>query len=92
VFLERSPRRLQGASILREHRQGAVSSLRLISGGVELRFTDCSAIFLRLRPGDGCQRASGLHSSDFFKDPIPSAEVLIMGHILHDWDLSEKMR
>src|SRR4030095_2991276 len=29
---------------------------------------------------------------DFFKDPIPSAEVLIMGHILHDWDLSEKMR
>jgi O-methyltransferase domain/Dimerisation domain len=29
---------------------------------------------------------------DFFKDPIPSAEVLIMGHILHDWDLNEKMR
>ena len=28
---------------------------------------------------------------DFFKDPIPPAEVLIMGHILHDWNLSEKM-
>jgi hypothetical protein len=28
---------------------------------------------------------------DFFNDTIPSAEVLIMEHILHDWDLSEKM-
>ena len=28
---------------------------------------------------------------DFFKDPIPPAEVLIMGHILHDWNLNEKM-
>ena len=29
---------------------------------------------------------------DFFKEPIPPAEVLIMGHILHDWNLSEKMQ
>jgi hypothetical protein len=28
---------------------------------------------------------------DFFKDPIPSADVLVMGHILHDWNLDEKM-
>jgi O-methyltransferase domain/Dimerisation domain len=27
---------------------------------------------------------------DFFADPLPSADVLIMGHILHDWDLDEK--
>ena len=27
---------------------------------------------------------------DFFKDPIPSADVIIMGHILHDWNLEEK--
>jgi hypothetical protein len=27
---------------------------------------------------------------DFFNDPLPSADVLIMGHILHDWDLAEK--
>jgi hypothetical protein len=27
---------------------------------------------------------------DFFTDPLPSAEVLIMGHILHDWDLGQK--
>jgi len=29
-------------------------------------------------------------SGDFFADPLPNADVLIMGHILHDWDLREK--
>ena len=29
-------------------------------------------------------------SGDFFKDPLPKADVLIMGHILHDWNLEEK--
>ena len=33
---------------------------------------------LRFQPGD------------FFKDPMPTADVLVMGHILHDWDLEEK--
>jgi hypothetical protein len=27
---------------------------------------------------------------NFFTDPLPSADVLIMGHILHDWDLDQK--
>jgi hypothetical protein len=27
---------------------------------------------------------------DFFKDPLPRADVVIMGHILHDWDLPTK--
>lgn len=27
---------------------------------------------------------------DFFKDELPKAEVLLFGHILHDWDLSTK--
>lgn len=31
------------------------------------------------------------HPGDFFKDALPKADVLIMGHILHDWDLGEKM-
>jgi hypothetical protein len=26
----------------------------------------------------------------FFTDPLPTADVVLMGHILHDWDLSEK--
>lgn len=26
------------------------------------------------------------HSGDFFTDPLPTADVLIFGHVLHDWD------
>ena len=33
---------------------------------------------LRFQPGD------------FFADPLPGADVLVMGHILHDWDLDQK--
>ena len=30
------------------------------------------------------------HAGSFFTDPLPSADVLVMGHILHDWSLEEK--
>lgn len=30
-------------------------------------------------------------AGDFFKDPLPAADVIIMGHILHDWNLDDKM-
>ena len=30
------------------------------------------------------------HPGDFFNDELPSADVLIFGHILHDWNLEEK--
>jgi hypothetical protein len=26
----------------------------------------------------------------FFKDPLPKVDVIVMGHILHDWDLAQK--
>lgn len=29
-------------------------------------------------------------SGDFFRDELPQTDVIIMGHILHDWDLEEK--
>jgi hypothetical protein len=29
-------------------------------------------------------------SGSFFTDPLPKADVVIMGHILHDWDLDHK--
>jgi SAM-dependent methyltransferase len=29
---------------------------------------------------------------DFLNEPLPSADVLVMGHILHDWDLATKRR
>jgi hypothetical protein len=30
------------------------------------------------------------YAGDFFADELPSADVLVMGHILHDWNLDEK--
>jgi hypothetical protein len=27
---------------------------------------------------------------NFFKDPLPTSDVLVMGHILHDWGLDQK--
>lgn len=29
-------------------------------------------------------------AGDFFKDKLPQADVIVMGHILHDWGLREK--
>ena len=31
-------------------------------------------------------------SGDFFKDPLPNVDVIIMGHILHDWNLEQTLR
>jgi hypothetical protein len=30
------------------------------------------------------------YPGDFFEDPLPRADVLVMGRILHDWNLEEK--
>jgi hypothetical protein len=27
---------------------------------------------------------------NFFEDSLPKVDVIVMGHILHDWDLAEK--
>ena len=37
------------------------------------------------------QRRVTFCEGDFFKQSLPKVDVLIMGHILHDWDLKEKM-
>jgi hypothetical protein len=27
---------------------------------------------------------------NIFEDPVPKVDVIVMGHILHDWDLAQK--
>jgi len=34
----------------------------------------------------------GTASGDFFKDPLPKADLITMGMILHDWNLEKKIR
>ena len=41
--------------------------------------------------GFGLSDRLGFHPGDFFTDPLPHADVLAMGHILHDWDLERKL-
>jgi predicted nicotinamide N-methyase len=31
------------------------------------------------------------YPGDFFADPLPSADVLVMGHVLHNWGLDQKL-
>jgi precorrin-6B methylase 2 len=38
----------------------------------------------------GLEQRLRFHGGDFFTDPLPTADVLIMGHILHDWGGEEK--
>jgi ubiquinone/menaquinone biosynthesis C-methylase UbiE len=30
------------------------------------------------------------HSGDFFRDPFPAGDVLVLGRVLHNWDLATK--
>jgi hypothetical protein len=46
-------------------------------------FTDYAASF-------GLQDRLRFHPGNFFTDPLPRTDVLVMGHILHDWSLAEK--
>jgi SAM-dependent methyltransferase len=38
----------------------------------------------------GLQDRVRFHEGDFFRDPLPRADVLVMGHILHDWGVARK--
>jgi hypothetical protein len=39
---------------------------------------------------NGLSSRLSFHAGDFFAQAMPSADVLIMGHILHDWSLQKK--
>jgi O-methyltransferase domain/Dimerisation domain len=38
----------------------------------------------------GLSERVAFKAGDFFADPLPQADVLVMGHVLHDWDLDQK--
>jgi hypothetical protein len=47
-------------------------------------------IFTEYVAGLGLSSRLTFAQGSFFTDPLPKADVVLMGHILHDWDLSEK--
>jgi hypothetical protein len=47
-------------------------------------------VFEKYIRANGVADRVSFQAGDFFKEPLPAADVLIMGHILHDWDLEQK--
>jgi len=46
--------------------------------------------FEELVATNGLSNRMRFHAGNFFDDELPSTEVLIFGHVLHDWDLATK--
>ena len=47
-------------------------------------------VFERYVRQHGLQDRIEFQAGDFFADPLPATDVLLMGHILHDWDMDQK--
>jgi hypothetical protein len=47
-------------------------------------------IFEEFVAKSGLSERVTFQAGDFFTDPLPAVDVLIMGHIIHDWDLPQK--
>jgi hypothetical protein len=47
-------------------------------------------VFERYVAKHGLDDRLRFYPGDFFNDGLPSADVLVMGHILHDWNMEEK--
>jgi precorrin-6B methylase 2 len=62
----------------------------LMGGGFDL--PRAQPLFDRYVERHGLSERLRFHAGDFFRDPLPSADVLVMGQILHDWDLESKRR
>ena len=68
--------------------QIALANPHLTGEGFDL--PQVGPIFEEYVAGLGLSNRLTFAPGSFFTDPLPKADVLLMGHILHDWDLSEK--
>jgi hypothetical protein len=68
--------------------QAALAHSHLTDGGFDL--TGCAPGFEKYVTKHGLSDRLKFYAGSFFTDPLPSADVLVMGHILHDWNLEEK--
>ena len=69
------------ATIAREHPH-------LTGGGFDLAVVQPH--FEAYVAANGVSDRVKFHAGDFFNDELPTADVLVFGHILHDWTLEEK--
>ena len=67
----------------------ALAHKHLTGGGMDLPVVQ--PVFEAYAQARGVAKRLRFHPGDFFKDPLPKCDVIVMGHILHDWNLDEKM-
>jgi hypothetical protein len=58
--------------------------------GVGFDLPEVAPIFEEYVAQNGVDERLTFRPGDFFTDELPAADVIIMGHILHDWDLDQK--
>ena len=68
--------------------QIALAHEHITGGGFDL--PAIQPIFDAYVAGFGLGERLSFTAGDFFAEPLPKADVLVMGHILHDWDIDEK--
>jgi hypothetical protein len=68
--------------------QVALTHAHLTGGGMDLPVVQ--PIFEAYVQQHSLGERLRFYPGDFFKDPLPHTDVIIMGHILHDWDMDEK--
>jgi hypothetical protein len=69
--------------------QVAVRPPHLPGGGFDL--PPVGPIFEEYVASFGLGERLRFHPGDFWNDPLPDSDVYVMGHILHDWNLEEKL-
>ena len=68
--------------------QVALAHEHLTGGGFDLEVV--APVFKQYVDSFGLAERLHFYPGDFFKDSFPQADVISMGHILHDWNLQEK--
>ena len=68
--------------------QVALKNPHLTCTGFDL--PEVAPVFEEYMEANGVSSRVQFAGGSFFTDPLPKAEVIMMGHILHDWNLEEK--
>jgi hypothetical protein len=68
--------------------QLALAHKHLTAGGFDL--PTVRPVFEAYAREHGVADRVRFHPGNFLEEPLPRAEVLVMGHVLHDWDLATK--
>lgn len=58
--------------------------------GINFDLAVVGPIFKEYVAAHGLNDRLSFQTGDFFNEPLPAADVITMGHILHDWNLDEK--